>query len=69
MTVPYAMPDVEEHTPARHVGKVAPLRRSSGSLEGYRSAGRGQYRVIYSIHDNEVLVRVVRISHRADVYG
>jgi mRNA interferase RelE/StbE len=46
------------------VGK--PLRFQ---LEGYRSARRGQYRVIYSIHDDEVLVRVVRISHRADVYG
>jgi mRNA interferase RelE/StbE len=46
------------------VGK--PLRFQ---LEGYRSARRGQYRVIYSIHDDEVLVHVVRISHRADVYG
>jgi mRNA interferase RelE/StbE len=46
------------------VGK--PLRFD---LEGYWSARRGQYRVIYSIHDDHVLVRVVRISHRADVYG
>jgi mRNA interferase RelE/StbE len=46
------------------VGK--PLRLQ---LEGYWSARRGQYRVIYSIHDDEVLVRVVRISHRADTYG
>jgi mRNA interferase RelE/StbE len=46
------------------VGK--PLRLE---LEGYWSARRGQYRVIYSIHDDLVLVRVVRISHRADVYG
>ncbi len=46
------------------VGK--PLRFD---LEGYWSARRGQYRVIYSIRDDEVLVRVVRISHRADVYG
>lgn len=46
------------------VGK--PLRFQ---LEGYWSARRGAYRVIYSIHDDEVLVRVVRISHRADVYG
>jgi mRNA interferase RelE/StbE len=47
-----------------HVGN--PLRFQ---LEGYWSARRGQYRVIYSIHDDEVLVRVVRISHRADIYG
>jgi mRNA-degrading endonuclease RelE of RelBE toxin-antitoxin system len=46
------------------VGK--PLRFE---LEGFWSARRGQYRVIYSIHDDRVLVRVVRISHRADVYG
>jgi mRNA interferase RelE/StbE len=46
------------------VGK--PLRLQ---LEGYWSARRGQYRVIYSIYDDEVLVRVVRISHRADAYG
>jgi hypothetical protein len=32
-------------------------------LEGSWSARRGQYRVIYSIHDDEVLVRVVRNSH------
>jgi antitoxin YefM len=38
-------------------------------LDGYWSAERGQYRVIYSIHDDEVRVRVVRISHRADAYG
>lgn len=48
----------------QRVGK--PLRLQ---LEGYWSARRGQYRVIYSIHDDEVLVRVVRISHRADAYG
>jgi mRNA interferase RelE/StbE len=46
------------------VGK--PLRLE---LEGFWSARRGQYRVIYSIHDDQVLVRVVRISHRADVNG
>jgi mRNA-degrading endonuclease RelE of RelBE toxin-antitoxin system len=46
------------------VGK--PLRFD---LEGYWSARRGQYRVIYTVHDDQVLVRVIRISHRADVYG
>lgn len=48
----------------RRIGK--PLRFE---LAGYWSARRGQYRVIYSIHDDRVLVRVVRNSHRADVYG
>lgn len=38
-------------------------------LEGSRSGPRGQYLVIHSIHGDEVLVRVVGISHRADVCG
>jgi mRNA interferase RelE/StbE len=46
------------------VGK--PLRFE---LAGYWSARRGQYRVVCSMHDDEVLVRFVRISHRAEVYG
>jgi mRNA interferase RelE/StbE len=33
------------------------------------SASRGQYRVIWSVNDDQVLVRVVRLSHRADAYG
>jgi mRNA interferase RelE/StbE len=45
------------------VGK--PLRFQ---LEGFFSARRGQYRVIYRIHDQEVVVEVVKISHRSDAY-
>ena len=45
------------------VGK--PLRCE---LEGYWSARRGRYRVVHSIHEDEILVRVMRISHRADAY-
>ena len=41
----------------------------SVELEGYWSARRGQYRVSYSTDDDQVLVRVARISHRADAYG
>jgi len=37
-------------------------------LEGYLSARRGPYRVIYRIDEAERTVRVVRIDHRADVY-
>lgn len=45
------------------VGK--PLR---DALEGLYSARRGDYRVIYEIHEGRVLVRVVRVQHRRDVY-
>ena len=46
------------------VGK--PLRFE---LEGYYSARRGQYRVIYRIHEREVIVDVIKISHRSDACG
>lgn len=45
------------------VGK--PLRLH---LEGWYAARRGQYRVIYRILDDVVLVEVVSISHRRDAY-
>ncbi|HUF85646.1 MAG TPA: type II toxin-antitoxin system RelE/ParE family toxin [Acidimicrobiia bacterium] len=45
------------------VGK--PLQRE---LSGYRSARRGAYRIVYRLVDEESVVRVVRIEHRADVY-
>ena len=45
------------------VGK--PLTRE---LDGYHSARRGAYRVIYRIDETEHIVHVVRIDHRADVY-
>ena len=37
-------------------------------LAGMRSARRGVYRVIYEIEDNDRLVIVYRIEHRATVY-
>ena len=46
-----------------HVGKQ--LVRD---LAGYWSARRGQYRVIYTINDDEIIVTVVAIDHRRDVY-
>ena len=45
------------------VGK--PLLRE---LVGYRSAHRGQYRVVYAINDDEIIVTVVAVDHRRDVY-
>ncbi|MCZ2848543.1 type II toxin-antitoxin system RelE family toxin [Modestobacter sp. VKM Ac-2978] len=39
-----------------------------GRIADCWSARRGRYRVVYSIHDDEVFVRVLRISHRADAH-
>lgn len=47
----------------RRVGK--PLR---DELEGKWSARRGDYRVIYTIDDTRILVEVIAIDHRRDVY-
>jgi mRNA interferase RelE/StbE len=46
------------------VGK--PLR---GRLEGLFAARRGEFRVVYEILDERIVVRVVNIDHRRNVYG
>lgn len=47
----------------RRVGK--PLERELAGLHGAR---RGPYRLLYRIDDEEHVVYVVHIDHRADVY-
>lgn len=37
-------------------------------LEGRHSARRGEFRVIYQIYDDRVVVRVINIRHRTDAY-
>jgi mRNA interferase RelE/StbE len=44
-------------------------KRLRFELEGFYAARRGQYRVIYRILDDEVVVEVIKISHRGDAYG
>jgi mRNA-degrading endonuclease RelE of RelBE toxin-antitoxin system len=44
-------------------------KRLRFELEGYYSARRGQYRVIYRVDEREVIVDVIKISHRGDAYG
>ena len=45
------------------VGK--PLRVD---LTGLYSARRGSFRILYEIQENEILVEVVRIAHRAEAF-
>lgn len=42
-----------------------PLQRE---LAGLWSARRGAYRIVYELNEAELVVNVVRIDHRADVY-
>lgn len=47
----------------RRVGK--PLR---DELAGRWSARRGEFRIVYTIEDERVVVTVVDVQHRRDVY-
>lgn len=47
----------------RRVGH--PLQRD---LTGLWSARRGAYRIVYELNEAELMVNVVRIDHRTDVY-
>ncbi len=41
-------------------------------LQGFENRYRirvGDYRVVYEIHDNVLLVLIVKIGHRRDIYG
>lgn len=40
----------------------------TSSWEGHYSARRGEWRLVYTIDDHQVLVEVVTIARRADVY-
>ena len=43
------------------------VRKLSGNAADYRIRV-GQYRVLYDINDAEILVYIVRIGHRREVY-
>lgn len=45
----------------------AAIRLTGGS--GEWRVRTGDYRIIYDIHDDELLVLVLRIGHRRDVYS
>ena len=56
----------------RRIGQLAEDPRPPGSkkLSGndkYR-VRQGSYRIVYSIEDNELIVVVVKVGHRKDVY-
>jgi mRNA interferase RelE/StbE len=54
------------------IERLADNPRPAGSqkltgFELYR-VRQGQYRIVYSIQDNELLIHVVKVGHRKDVY-
>lgn len=50
-------------TDPRHNGSI----KLSGMKDSYRTRV-GKYRIIYKIYDSKVLVVVVNVDHRKDVY-
>jgi mRNA interferase RelE/StbE len=46
-----------------HVGKLL-----KGDLSGLRRIRAGSYRIVYEINETEILVLILRVSHRKDVY-
>ncbi len=48
----------------KNLGK--PLK---GMFKGYWRYRWGDYRVVYKISDSEILITILRISHRKSVYG
>jgi mRNA interferase RelE/StbE len=56
----------------RRIGQLAEDPRPPGSkkLSGYDKyrVRQGSYRIVYGIEDNELIVVVVKVGHRKDVY-
>ena len=44
------------------------VKKLSGSEFTYRIR-KGNYRIIYEIHDETILIEVVKIGHRKDIYN
>ncbi len=54
---------IDKLTENPHIGKVL-----KGDLSGLRRIRSGNYRVIYEINEGEVLILILRIAHRKQVY-
>jgi mRNA interferase RelE/StbE len=56
----------------QHIGQLADTPRPPGcqKLSGYDRyrIRQGSYRIVYGIEDEELVVYVVRVAHRKDVY-
>ena len=51
----------------RLVPRPADCEKLSGSKSSYR-VRVGDYRIIYTIYDAKIIVSIIRVAHRKDVY-
>ena len=68
-----SLPRVDQVRVVRVIAKLANDPRPDGSrkLAGYDSTFRvrvGSYRIIYDIDDHRVIVVILKVGHRRDVY-
>jgi len=64
-TVKKILARIETYLSADPKGLGKPLK---GEFQGYWRYRWGDYRVIYKISEREVLILILRISHRKEVY-
>ena len=57
--------DINEKLTTNPAGFSQPLRYL---LKGHRKLRVGDYRVVFTLHEEEILVLVVGIGHRREVY-
>lgn len=67
------LPRADQRRIAVRIDQLATSPRPRGSikLEGEDDLYRirvGKYRIIYGIHDEELIVLILRVGHRRDVY-
>ena len=67
--------DVAKQDRARIVAAIDRLAKTphlgtalKGSFRGLRRLRVGDYRVVYEVQDDELIVLVVRVAHRRDAY-
>jgi mRNA interferase RelE/StbE len=65
-TVKKILNRIETYLVQEPKGLGKPLK---GEFQGYWRYRWGDYRVIYKISEQEILIIILRISHRKDVYG
>ncbi len=54
---------IDKLTENPHVGKLL-----KGEYSGLRRIRSGSYRIIYEINENEVIVLILRVGHRKQIY-
>lgn len=54
---------IDKLTSNPHIGK-----QLKGEHSGLRRIRSGSYRVVYEINENEIVVLILRVAHRKDIY-